>query len=359
MAVALQGPSPAALTAGILLLSRSRSLGLPLEVKIVGDPSDVAAMTGPTMLYSPVLASCGVTRDRGAGPLVVVPGPSTEPLAVTLTADGTDGWFTLDRAGTGVHPSTAAFVHLCRDRRAAARHLALQLRRAVASLGCTPEPALFDLLFGAPVAPLERLAVALRAGRVLAGGSGSPITRFLETSIDALPDPLPEPCTPASLADAAKDGRLDALLARLAPPSTRVGVEDWVGEVQRLASEDGGEPGPYGALVCSLADVAGPLLSLPPRGMLPPLSPAADSVAVGLGAGLGATAGTTDASRGLVETFRFLGGRFVEEARYAVVLDGTPPPADRLERWAWFCRSARRAADTADVLWRRVIDLVQ
>ena len=74
MTVSLKGNSPAALTAGILLLSRARSFGQRLDVAILGDPHDITPVVGPALVHSPVLASCGVGRELGAGALVIVPG---------------------------------------------------------------------------------------------------------------------------------------------------------------------------------------------------------------------------------------------------------------------------------------------
>ena len=93
--------------------------------------------------------------------------------------------------------------------------------------------------------------------------------------------------------------------------------------------------------------------------MLPTLSTAAGGVANALPAAIGAQAGPSDAARGLVDTFRFLGGTFVDYARFPVVISGDPAPRGRLDRWRWFCASTRSAADTADALWRRVVDPVQ
>ena len=84
MAVALRGSSAAAVTAGILLLSRSRRLGQRIDVHVVGDPRDVALVEGPAIVHSPVLAGCGVGRVLGHGLLVIVSGPATDPLAACL-----------------------------------------------------------------------------------------------------------------------------------------------------------------------------------------------------------------------------------------------------------------------------------
>ena len=132
MQVELRGASPAAHTAGILLLSRARSMGIPgLQVAIVGDGTDIASVKGPAILHSNVLASCGVGRELGMGPLVVVPGPADAPLLACLSREGQGPWFALDSGGTGVHPATQAFVRLCRDPRPRARQVSRVLRRAL------------------------------------------------------------------------------------------------------------------------------------------------------------------------------------------------------------------------------------
>lgn len=350
MAVELQGPSAMALTAGILLLSRSRSFGQPIPISVVGDPGTISPVRGPALVHAPVLASCGVGRELGSGALVIVPGPASEPLAVSIADDGAGEWFLVDREGSGVHPASRAFVALCRSPRPELRTLARELRDAMGALGCPSEPALLDLLCGAPAPPLVRLSLALRAGQAMTGGPRVAVTSFLGPSGDSLPDPLDAPVTVEDLRLARQDGRLGSLLGRVSLRS-QDRLSDWVDGM--LAADVDGE---FCPLVCGLAEVLGHVAGLPPQTMLPPLPPAADAVAVGLGAALGASSGEADANHTLTSMFRFLGGRFVDQARYPVLLEYDAPPEDRLERWRWFCGATRRAADTADTLWRRIVD---
>jgi hypothetical protein len=332
-----------------LLLSRSRRLGQPIDVEVVGDPSDVAVVQGPAIVHSPVLAGCGVGRVLGHGPLVIVPGPATDPLATCLSAGGLDGWFPIDRAGGGQHPATQAFVRLCRAPGPEARSLGRQLRGALSALGCPSEPALLDLLFASPVPPLERLAIGLRAGRAMTGSVGQPLTRILGASGGELPDPLPSPCDSSALAKAKAGGQLSAMTDRLAL-GVRDMVEDWLDGMSAIEGAD------YQPLVCGLVEVGSHFITLPHSGMLAPLDAATDAVAVGIGAGLGATRGEPNANQALVDMFQFLGGRFVPEVKYAMDIPGDPPPEGRLERWAWLCRSVRTAEATADTLWRQIVD---
>lgn len=353
MTVALKGSSPMALTAGILLLSRSRSFGQPLDVVIVGDPGTISEVRGPALVHAPVLASCGVGRELGSGGLVIVPGPAAAPLAVSLSGDGTGDWFRVDRAGDGQNPPSRAFVALCRSPDRQLRSLGRELCDALASVGCPPEPALIDLLCSSPAPPLLRVTLALRAGQAMTGAGRSSITRYLSSSVEELPDPLPGPLGLAELRLAIQDGRVGVLLDRLHLRS-RDRVADWLQamlEQERLDE--------LAALVTALAEVGSHVAALPPHIVLPPLLPATDAVAVGLGAALGASEGQHDANRSLTEMFRFLGGRFSDSERFPVELDYPPPPEDTLLRWQWFCKAAREAADTADTLWRRVIDPVQ
>jgi len=350
MAVALRGSSASAVTAGILLLSRSRRLGQRIDVEVVGDPREAAQVLGPGIVYSPVLAGCGVGRELGHGPLVIVPGPAIDPLATSLEDGGQDGWFLLDRAGEGRHPSTQAFVRLCQAKTAEARTLGRLLRGGLHALGCTSEPALLDILFSSPVPPLERFSVGLRAGRAMTGSTGAPLTRMLGRQGEGMPDPFASPVDAQALKQATEDGRLAALIDRLAL-GVRDSVEDWFGGMAALP-----DAAAYTPLLCGLAEVGSHLVTLPQTGMLPPLDAAKDAVAVGLGAALGATRGEMDANRALVEMFQFLGGRFVPEASFPIDVDGEPPPEGRLERWAWICQSVQSAANSSETLWRQVVD---
>lgn len=347
MSVILKGSSASALTAGILLLSRARGFGQRLAVEIVGSPEEMTPVEGPAILHSAVLAGCGVGRTLGSGALIIVPGPPTNPLAVSHSKNGTEGWFLIDRSGGGLHPATRQFVSLCRQRSTQGRELGRQMRVALSVLGCSPEPAVLDLLFASPAAPTVRLALALRAGRAMSGRIGTPLTHYLAAG--TLSEPLPESIE--DIAAALTPDRTSALLDRIRL-SARDEIEQWVEGIRELGSD-------HEHLLLVLAELFSHVTSLPPQGMLAPLPPSMDAVAVGLGAALGATGGARDAMVDLADVFRFLGGRFTSSAQHPILLSDEAPPADRLERWAWFARSARRSADDAEALWRRVVDPVQ
>ena len=349
MDVVLEGDSPAALTAGILLLSRARSFGLvQLSVSIVGDPAAITPVEGPAVLHSTVLASCGVGRELGQGPLVVVPGPATEPLLVSLAPDGRGGWFDVDTCGGGLHPATQAFVRLCRDRRPRARALGRGLRDLMAALGVPPEPALLDFLFAAPVPVLSRVALTLRAGRAITGDVGLPVHHWLARDRFELPDELPSGVTGRQVLEA----DLEPLLARLTL-SARDRVEDALATLRQLADDDGDRDV---ALVGALGEVLSAVVALPPNSMLPPPNAAADAVATGLGRALGATRGEHDASQSLVQIFRFLGGRFVEDDPHPLRLGTGPAPEGRAATWRWFVDGVARASDRTEEIWREVMD---
>lgn len=329
MQVTLRGSSPATLAAGILLLSRARSFGQRISVEILGDPDDIGVVHGPALLHSVPLASCGVGRELGHGATVIVPGPRAEPLAISLSNGGVSDWFLIDRTNKGLHPATQAFVALRKDSRTRARWLGQQVVRGIELLGGIPDVAILDLLFGAPVAPLTRLSVALRAGRLATGNRGEPITRFLGE----------EAATP---------------LERLVP-ETREAVEACLRTVEQLSLEDGGR---YRPLADGMMELLSHLANLPPQSMISPLDPVLDSIAFGLARALTATAGRSEAQLGLLETYRFLGGRFTTSASYPVELPSDPPPPveDRLGRLCWFCTHVDVSAKRAEKLWRDLVD---
>jgi hypothetical protein len=221
-----------------------------------------------------------------------------------------------------------------RDARPPVRQHARKLGRALEQLGCLPEPAVLDLLFGAPAPPLTRLALALRAGRALSGQRGQPVTAYLAGDLD-------ERVTSVGLREA---------IARLAP-EPRVAVEGWVDAAERYAAEDGDR-----SLLDGLSEIGAHLALLPHQGILPPLPPAADAAGAGLVRALGAVKGNPQAQAALLDTYRFLGGRFTSDTTHAVDLPADPPPADRLGRWAWFCSHVAAAADRVDRLWRDLVD---
>lgn len=333
MNVCLRGSSPATMVAGVLLLSRARTFGQRIRVEIVGNPGDIGVVSGPAVLHSAALASCGVGRELGSGALVVVPGPRAAPLAMSLSVDGRGAWFEVARSGEGTHAATRALWALAEHGESGPRELGRRVMAGFARLGVPQEPALFDLLFGAPAAPLVRVAVALRAGRTLSGERGEPITSALI----------------APLGDDENDLDPNATVARLHPA-----VRDTLIELLAYAAalRDEGSP----ALALALDELLGHFGLLPPGGMLPPLEPATDAVAVGLARALAASEGEGQAQLPLYETFRFLGGTFVSEADWAVDLPADPPPTERLARWRWFSTQVGEAAARVDRIWRDLVD---
>jgi hypothetical protein len=354
MHVALQGSSPSTMTAGILLLTRARQLGFSLTVAIVGDGDDLQHIPGPAVVYAPVLASCGVGRDLGSGATVVMPGPPGAPVRVTLTPHGVEGWFCVDRSGQGVHPATQAFVRMSHDRRPEARALGREVRKAMEALGMAADPAVLDVLFGAPVPPLLRLAVALRAGRALAGGRGDPITRYLAGDVSLSLDPLPPGLDTTELIGRYRRGELQWIFNRLAA-SIRDRAESWVETSLALAEQDEGHDL---ALLTALLEMASHLAQLPMHSILPPLGAGEDSVAVALKAALHAE-GDGDANLQLSQVYRFLGGRFVTEDPHAMFVSREPKPTDTTDPvalWRWFAAEVRVGRKRADALWEQIFN---
>ncbi|MBN2799833.1 MAG: hypothetical protein JXX28_11865 [Deltaproteobacteria bacterium] len=351
MQITLEGSSPGAHTAGILLLTRARQLGLPLTVAILGDPEEVAHVYGPAVVYAPVLASCGVGREAGSGATVVVPGPPGDPVLVTVTPHGMDGWFEVDRAGRGAHPAAKAYAALSVDPRPEARELSRELRELLTGLGMSTDPAVLDVLFSADVPPLTRLSVGLRAGRALSGRKGQPITRFMSGTPSWEEDPLPTALPPDVFQGMVEDGGLQWILDGLST-AVRDRAEHFVAKAKDLLAAGGTEVMP---LLYALAELTSHLIQLPPQSILPPLGAAEDSVAVGLHAAMSAE-GRGDAAEELAQVYRFLGGRYVSTADHPVKVCDAPAPEDRVERWRWFCSQSRQGRKDADAIWPGLVD---
>ena len=346
----VRGNVPASTVAGIMLLTRARQLGYPLHVSLIGDPESGPKLKGPAVFYAPVLASCGVGREAGSGATVVVPGPPGTPLMVTVHPHGESGWFFVDRTGNGMHPATQAFVRLSRDGRPAARELGREMRRGMELLGLSTDPSVLDVLFGTDIAPLTRLAVGLRTGRAMSGGRGDSITRFITGTAQG--DPLPPTYSP-DLNPALLDPDYTQWILDALSTAVRDKAEWCLRTARDLAMEDGGRDL---ILIFHVMELASHLVQLPPHSILPPLGAAEDSVATGLRDALNAD-GDGDASAQLSQVFRFLGGRYVDQADHSFEVGGkTQPPPDHVGRWRWFCREARRGRKEADALWPDLFD---
>ncbi len=353
MQVALRGSSASTVTAGILLLTHAKRLGHPIKVVIEGSPEDAASVPGPALVNSPMLSGCGVGRVRGRNGLVCMPGPAISPLLLSLEPGGLSDWFQVDRAGVGIHPSSTAVVGLCRHADPQGRNLGNVLRRALDAVGCPAEPALLDILFGAPVDPIVRVALALVAGREMTGRNGESFTRFVQSGITDIPDPLPTPLSVSQWVEARESGAIEKLTERLQPGLSGE-VMDWLNGLDQLPNEPS-----MAGLVCSIAEVGSHLLSLPMAGMLPALSPSAERVARHLGPAIGVSGPEHCGLHALIQTYVFLGGGFVDYARFAVTIDGDAPPDGREARWQWLCQSAYLAKVGAGDLWRKLVDPLQ
>jgi hypothetical protein len=316
---------------------------------VVGDPDDILPIAGPAVCYAPVLASCGVGREEGAGALVVVPGPPGKPVMVTVHPHGESGWFYVDRSGNGHHPATQAFVRLSRDPRPQARELGREIQRGMEALGLSTDPAVLDVLFGADVAPSIRLAVGIRAGRAMSGGRGESVTRFISGTPTA--DPLPATYDEAGRQLLMRSDGLRWILDSLST-AVRDRVERLVDLFRELANQDGGRDL---VLLYQLAEIASQLVQLPPNSILAPLGAAEDSVAIGLKSALAAE-GDGDANRQLAQVFQFLGGKYVPSAEHSFFVCNEAPPKEHIARWQWFCGQVRQGRKVADALWPQIID---
>jgi hypothetical protein len=299
-----------------------------------------------------VLSSCGVGRVLGQGGLVVVPGRPTESVLMCLQSDGFGEWFSVDSSGTGCHPATQAFVRLVRDQRPTARHASALLRRLFRWLGVPAEPALLDLLFTAPAPALTRISLALRAGQAMTGEKGGILTQSMRSG--GVECDLIQQSRPAGQAvlNAWVEGELEGVLSCLSV-SGRLAVVDWLEAMMALSLGDSQRDL---ALVGALAELFGNLILLPPGCMMPPTDSAADAVANGLVRVLGARGGEPDASKSLLDIYRFLGGKLVPYATYPYRLNDAPPPEGRADRWKWFVENVMAGSGKVDDLWASVMN---
>ena len=350
MKIVLQGNWPATLTAGILLLSRGRSFGLPITVNIVGDPKDVEEVLGPTVVSCQVLASCSVGRELGDGPVVVVSGGSADPVLVSVNNRSEGGWFFVDSSGNGWHPATKALVRMVRDSRPCARHASTLLLGLFRWAGMPAEPALIDLLFGARADPLTRIGMALQASATM---TNSRVHRSVsERLAGGFETPLVEEGLKGEqIFEMWHSGELDPVLEAL-PAGVATAVADWLASMEQLSSQDGGESG---VLVATLGSLIGNVLLLPQGCMLPTLDATHRGLAIGVVKVLGAREKDSDTSRSLLDVFRFLGGRFEPFSPYPFQLPATPAPEGRKERWIWLIDSVEQAAEQMETIWKEVM----
>jgi len=270
-----------------------------------------------------------------------------------LESDGQGDWFSVDSSGTGVHPATQAFVRLVRDQRPTARHASALLRRLFRWLGVPAEPALLDLLFSAPAPALTRISLALRAGQAMTGEkTGGVLTQSLRSGGVECPLLQQSPPSGRAVIDAWVDGDLERVLSCLSVAG-RLAVVDWIEAMMALSMDDSERDLP---LVGALAELLGNLILLPPGCIMPPTNASADAVANGLVRVLGARGGEPDASKSLLNIYRFLGGILVPYATYPYPLNDSPAPEDREARWQWFVNNVMDASGKVDDLWATVMN---
>jgi hypothetical protein len=212
---------------------------------------------------------------------------------------------------------------------------------------------IIDLLIGAPLPPLDRVALAFRAGRAITGDDGVPLYRFLTPTTSVL-EALPPDADSATILRWLQSDDAEEFWGRFTLP-VRVACREMMPSWEELGARD---PEVL-ELLAGFVELASTLVCMPSTSMLPPLDASSDAVACGVAAAIGATRGNTDANAFLVEMFRFLGGRFVSTYPHPIAVEEVEAPLDRLERWQWFCHLARGAADQADALWSHVVDPMQ
>ena len=162
MTKVLIGSYPSALAAGIILISRSRALGLSLDIV-------VERKTFPE-LYAPVIASSSALCAIGFPQVPKVPnvaflgGDSAADLLVNIS----QRWIYIDRSGRGRTKPAKQFIEMLRHPSRAHSGLGIELLYAARNLGLYIEPGYLDLLFAEELSAGQRLLAFLSAS----GGKG-------------------------------------------------------------------------------------------------------------------------------------------------------------------------------------------
>jgi hypothetical protein len=185
----------------------------------------------------------------------------------------------------------------------------------------------------------------------MAGGRGNAITRYIDAHTELNDDPFPDSYDPAFLDHVLRHGGFNWILDRFST-SVRDRLEEFIESARTLAKDDHGRDL---VLLYHLGLVASHLVQLPAHSILPPLGAAEDSVAVGLKSALHAE-GDGDANIELRQMFRFLGGKFVDQAEHSYEVVSGAPPDSHVERWEWFCSQVRQGRKRSEELWPIIID---
>ena len=96
MPIVLKGSWPACLSTGILLRSKARSFGQPLQGSIVEAPQ--VEVLGPALLHDPLLVGLGLPASVEDPNMVVLPGKADANL---LMLTDYEQWALIDRSGQG------------------------------------------------------------------------------------------------------------------------------------------------------------------------------------------------------------------------------------------------------------------
>jgi hypothetical protein len=212
--------------------------------------------------------------------------------------------------------------------------------------GVPPEPALLDLLFGAPVDPLTRIGMTLQASATM---TKSRVHRSVSEHLSGgIETPLlNDGISGAQVLELWHSGALKGVFAAL-PDGVAVAIGDWLSSMEQFNSQEGGD---CEALLAALATLLGNVLLLPQGCMLPMLDPTNRGLAIGIVNVLGAREKDSDTNKSLLDVFRFLGGRFEHSSPYPFRLPDTPAPEGRTERWMWLVSSVEQAAEEMENIW--------
>ena len=321
MPLTLKGSWPATLSAGILLLSKARRLGIPISVQILEDSMPI--IKGPALIRDSLLVGLGLTKSKTDNNLVVVPGDSCAPILLRL---GEADWVFVDRSGKGYLDSTKTFMSLFHTHKEFVS-LGLQAIAALRRLGVAIEPCVLDVLFAEHLDPILRFQLFLALGRVLSDKQGQSLSSvFLKNK------------SPTQ--------------SGVVQPEILKKVREWLQQVSTISEQHEVFAQQANQLVQQFEKITIHDLSLSLNSHL-------ISIVRSIKQGLAAIDSNHDALTIMKRRFTFLGGGFTQKAENVITLPDVICPEEQISKWQWLCSQAHAGSAEVERLWLRITNPMQ